>query len=207
MSMDFDDFAPGKSKRKTYDFTQARAGRSLWFATNTERNSAYQAFSRWKNRTGSTLVAKSVTVYDDDPRGAGFRLVFEGDADELRPVVRARLPYFANLDDTQADILRYTGIFTDADVTKAAMSWERFPQTVSDAKEVRAALFDGKTPLQISYCRSEGKPTIEEYRQSFDRQKRAEDSKAADRRRANDEALEQARREEREALSGLDQLS
>ncbi len=150
--MSIDDFSPKEAEAARYDFTDAKAGRSMWVATNEERIALYQAFKRWVAKSPARIAGKTVRVGDDDPRGAGFRLVFTAVEQPLKPAVIARLPSVAKAVMGQEFILRATGLFSDEDIMAAVMSCETTPTTVTEANMIAKRIWAGTTPFQVEYC-------------------------------------------------------
>lgn len=150
--MAIDEFVPVEAEKPLYDFTSAKPGTSQWVETNEERIALYQAFKRWVAKSPSRIAGKTVRVGDDDPRGAGYRLVFTAVTQTLKPAVIARLPSIAKAAQGQEYILAATGLHDDDEIMKAVMSCEIIPTTVTEANMIAKRIWAGTTPHQIEYC-------------------------------------------------------
>lgn len=82
MKFEIDDYSIeefNKTKRADLDaeFSDVAPGKSIWFPNGVESNRARLRFYRWRHRTGAMIRSFEIKVGANDPRGAGFRLVFK----------------------------------------------------------------------------------------------------------------------------------
>jgi hypothetical protein len=156
-----------KSEKKTgrFEFASIKPGDSIWYADRSGVEALRRAFKAWKAETGAPMKIASEEVDEDDPKGAGYRVFFEAEAIELRPIVLAKLPRFEMLDEIMEVRMRYTGIQNGDDIIAAALSAIPSPKTIAEATLLRKMIFTGKTPWQIERMAEMGHASFEEHQQ------------------------------------------
>lgn len=178
-----DKYVPHSATRaQKYDFSNVRAGESLWYETSNERTNAHHAFKAWKERSGSPLSAYTCAVGDEDPRGPGFRLVFERGEVDIKPNLRAIICMYSSgrLDQPDGSIVRWrlerTGIMSDDDILDALADEGETITTIGHAKAFRLKLINGTTRHQVEWCRSMGVTTLKEAAEVMEHRQRQADA-------------------------------
>lgn len=185
-------YVPPAAVRATkYDFSDAKPGESNWYSTNTQRTNALAAFKTWKSRTNAPLNAFTVQVGSEDPRGPGYRLVFERGEVDIKPAIKSSIEMYDRVGTDMRWIFNRTGIFSNDDIMAALADEGDIPTTLGHAKAFKQKLVEGKTRYQVEYCRAAGLPTLEEGARAHARAQRDED----DARREKALAKPQARRD------------
>lgn len=187
------------------DFSQAKDGSSYWVQTHAQRVSVVDMFSRWKEKSGSNLTVTSGKVGTDDKHGAGYRVFFHG-GEQLTAPVKATVLATIRKNTTREGnplreyILTFTGLVTDDDVIDAVMSINPPPQTITEASSACRLLWTGETPRQIEHCLQNYGKTFKKIKEEKQEENLRRDEELANRKADEARRLEQAKREEAEAL-------
>jgi hypothetical protein len=198
--------APDETGRYNLIFSGLTNGSSIWFEHAEERLTAYKAFQRWAARTGSKLTAMSRQVGPTDKRGKGYRIYFNAPVIAIKPVVLSTIRKNTSRDGQPLRdyILNLTGLPTEEDVVAAVMSVEPPPQTISEAGTACRLLWKGETPKQIEYCLQRYGKTLAEIVEDKRAEALKRDQDFAEKKLAEAERLERAKREEAEAMAELE---
>lgn len=78
MDTKLDDYSPTIPVRTKLDdeFAGVAAGKSAWFPDGVSSHQFRLRFYRWRRKAGVMIDTSQIRVGDDDPRGAGYRIIF-----------------------------------------------------------------------------------------------------------------------------------
>ncbi|NJL06821.1 MAG: hypothetical protein HC900_00095 [Methylacidiphilales bacterium] len=154
-----DDYTPQQASRSAYDFSGAKPGQSYWFATADERLNAYNAFKRWKSTMRSNISARTMKVGKEDPRGPGYRMVFDVEEAELKTHIAAIVYFYDQATEHQRFGLNHNGITSDDDIRRILAQEGLAPTTISEAKAIRRKLIWGDLDTIKEWCEAAGRKT------------------------------------------------
>ncbi len=160
---EIDDYFVKPQSSTLYDFTNVRPRTSMWFETNGQRVNATKAFKRWKEETGSPITATTLKVGKEDPRGEGYRMLFDVENITLKPAIAEIVFFFDRLPPFDVWGYEHNGIFSNDDIREALRLEGIHPKTIAEAKAFKRSLWQGTARYCVDYCEAEGKPILRDW--------------------------------------------